>query len=72
MTKRDKDIHARFEKAYAERSMYDKGSEHYIALSEVITLILGEYGKKYENNRYSFRLWNGRYGTVVLDKDEAF
>lgn len=72
MTVRDKDRKYRFEKAYAERSMYSADSEHYKELSEVIRLILKEYGNRCVGNRYSFRLYNGKYRTVVLEDNEAF
>lgn len=55
MIKRYKDVKKRFEFVYAERNMYAKGTKEYEALSEIIKLILGEYGKEYTNNRYSFR-----------------
>ena len=72
MIKRYKDVKKRFEFVYAERNMYAKGTKEYEALSEIIKLILGEYGKEYTNNRYSFRFCNGNYHLVVLSDNEEF
>ena len=72
MIERYEDVKKRFEFVNAERNMYAKGTKEYEALSEIIKLILGEYGKKYANNRYSFRFYNGNYHLVVLSDNEEF
>jgi hypothetical protein len=67
-TKRTTDIHNRFEKATAERSMYDKDTKYYAQLTEVINCILNEYGgnNKGIRTRWFFRMDGNGYHLISL------
>lgn len=68
MNKRTADIHNRFEMAYAERSMYDKGSKYYEQLTEVINCILSEHGgnNKGIRTRWFFEMDSNGYRLINL------
>ena len=73
MTKQEKldDIHNRFTLAIAERDAFtEKGSDNYKVLSSVSKDILSEYTNG-KHLRHGFRLYGGKYHSVVLDDNET-
>ena len=73
MTKQEKldDIHNRFTLAVAERDSFtEKDSENYKVLSGVAKDILSEYPNG-KHLRHGFRLYGGKYHSVVLDDNET-
>lgn len=68
-TKRAMDIDRRYRFVLAERYVCWEESEGYKTLTEIMYHILAEYKNRF-SNRYSFRMYNGKYHMVVLQAGE--
>jgi hypothetical protein len=73
--KRTIDIDNRLIHARAERETTIPGSEQYNELTEVMQYINNEYinpDARAKKARYSFRLYNGHYHLIVLERSDDF